>query len=217
MSTGIDSKSVNLASIFAPYVAGTTKARNSGLESAGNELSNIFANIIYGTAAAATGIASENADLNTLYAKIGTTQYLNPDNGDTYTSDVNIATGQSLSSQINVNITPTQYSITVYNKSLSGSMTPTTYTYDIPAEMTQFYLKITYSSGSTGLLTITDHESWTALPGSSTLYGSVTSGPRGSSSGTNVTLCNCYLAFGTASAAIFSGNTTFHLETDGSS
>ena len=186
------------------------------MDSAGNDLSNIFANIIYGTAAAATGIESEGADLNTLYAKIGTTNYLNPDNGDTYESIVNIGAGQSLSSEITVTITPTQYIMTVYNKSLGGSMTPTPYPFDIPAGMTQFYLKITYSSGSSALLSITDQESWTALPASSTQYGNVISGPRGPSSGTNITLCNCYLAFGTASAAIFSGNTTLHLETDGS-
>lgn len=217
MTSPIQSKGVPISSIFDLYRPGTTKARASGIAENGNDTSNIYANIIYGSAAAATGIDSEGADLNTLYAKIGTAQYPTPDNGTTYSSVVNIATGQSLSSQITVTITPTQYIVTVYNKSLSGAMTPTEYTYDIPAGMTQFYLKITYSSGATALLSITDKEAWTALPASSTTYGNVTSGPRGSSSGTTVTTCNCYLAFGTSGAAIFSGNTTLYLETDGSS
>lgn len=217
MSDAIKSNGVSLAAIFDPYVAGTTKARATGIHDAGNDISNLYANIIYGSAAAATGIASEGADLNTLYAKLGTAQYATPDNGTTYTSDVNIATGQSLSAQIVVQVGPSTYTVTVYNKSLSGSMTPTVYTFGIPAGMTQFYLKITYESGATGLLTIVDHESWASLPGSLTTVGSATSGPRGASSGTTITTLNCYTAFGTASAAIFSGNTTLHLETDGSS
>ena len=75
MSTAIKSKSVSLAAIFDPYVAGTTKARAAGIDDAGNDTSNLYANIIYGSAAAATGIQSQGADLNTLYAKIGTAAY----------------------------------------------------------------------------------------------------------------------------------------------
>lgn len=216
MSNSVASKNVSLADIYDPYVAGTTKARASGIDDAGTDTSDLYANIIYGTAAATTGIQSESADLSTLYAAKGTAKYATPDNGDTYASTVNIGSGESFSSQINVSIGAGQYSITVYNKSLSGAMTPTTYTYSIPSGMTQFYLKITYSSGASQLLTITDKEAWTAIPASSTLEGSVVSGPRGGASGTQTTVLNCYLAFGTAAAALISGNTTFTLETDGS-
>lgn len=84
MSTAIQSRGVALPSIFDPYVAGTTKARNSGLKDNSNELSNLYANIIYGSAAAATGIKSEGADLNTLYAKLNTTSYALSINGNDY-------------------------------------------------------------------------------------------------------------------------------------
>lgn len=82
MSDAIKSKGVSLAAIFDPYVAGTTKARASGIDDAGTDTSNLYANIIYGSAAAATGIKSQNADLNTLYAKIGTASYVSPPAGN---------------------------------------------------------------------------------------------------------------------------------------
>lgn len=93
MSDAIKSKGVSLAAIFDPYVAGTTKARASGIDDAGNDLSNLYANILYGSAAAATGIESEGADLNTLYAAKGTASYALPINGNTYSHAYSVTSG----------------------------------------------------------------------------------------------------------------------------
>lgn len=104
MSTAIKSKGVSLSAIFDPYVSGTTKARASGLDDAGNDLSNLYANIIYGTAAAATGIASESADLNTLYAKIGTTNYPLPIDGDDFIAHSNGTVNPSMDANIAIQV-----------------------------------------------------------------------------------------------------------------
>ena len=100
--SGYYSKGVPLSSIFAPYVAGTTKARASGILDANNDLSNIYANIIYGTAAAATGIKSESADINTLYAKLGTTNYPLPINGQGFIAHSNGTSGTNMLAQVQV-------------------------------------------------------------------------------------------------------------------
>jgi hypothetical protein len=104
VTSGRQSKGVDLDSIFDLYVAGTTKARASGEFVASSDLSNRYANIIYGSAAAATGIASQGADLNTLYAAKGTANYALPINGQTYTSNVSIVSGTA-SATINFAIT----------------------------------------------------------------------------------------------------------------
>lgn len=93
MSNAIASKGVSLASIFDPYTAGTTKARASGIDDGGTDTSNLYANIIYGTAAAATGIKSQNADLNTLYAAKGTASYGLPIDGQSYGHLHTVASG----------------------------------------------------------------------------------------------------------------------------
>lgn len=100
MSNAINSKSVPLPSIFDPYQAGTTKARASGIDDAGTDTSNLYANIIYGSAAAATGIASENADLNTLYAAKGTAQYALPINGQTFSAAISGLANKGATAQV---------------------------------------------------------------------------------------------------------------------
>lgn len=104
MTSGIASKGVDLDNIFDPYVAGTTKARAAGLNVAGSDTSNRFANIIYGTAAAATGIQSQSADLNTLYAKKGTATYSLPINGQTYSASENTGTSGGASATLTVTL-----------------------------------------------------------------------------------------------------------------
>jgi len=104
VSNAIASKSVSLASIFDPYVAGTTKARASGIDDAGNDTSNLYANIIYGSAAAATGIGSQSADLNTLYAAKGTAKYSLPINGQTYGASENTGASGGASATLTVTL-----------------------------------------------------------------------------------------------------------------
>ena len=114
MSTAINSKSVPLPNIFDPYVAGTTKARASGIDDAGTDTSNLYANIIYGSAAAATGIKSESADLNTLYAAKGTANYPLPIGGANFIAHSSGVVSPSMDSNINVQIDANgSYSVTV--------------------------------------------------------------------------------------------------------
>lgn len=75
MTSGIQSKGVDLDSIFAPWQSDTSQARATGILVAGADLNGRYAPLVYGTAAAATGIDSESADLNTLFAAINTAKY----------------------------------------------------------------------------------------------------------------------------------------------
>lgn len=104
MTSGIASKGVDLDNIFDLYQAGTTKARAAGINVAGSDTSNRYANIIYGSAAAATGIQSESADLNTLYAKKGTASYPLPINGANYVGQSNGTISSAMDAKITVQI-----------------------------------------------------------------------------------------------------------------
>lgn len=97
MTSGIQSKGVDLDSIFSPYLAGTTKARATGILVNGTDINNRYANIIYGSAVSATGIDSEGADLNTLFCTGA--NYTLPINGQTYASTVQV-TGANASATI---------------------------------------------------------------------------------------------------------------------
>lgn len=74
MAIGLESDNTDLALIFDAYTSGRTKAAtaNIGTSSGLVDLSSQFENIIYGTAASATGIQSNGTDLNALYCKYGT-------------------------------------------------------------------------------------------------------------------------------------------------
>lgn len=104
MTSGIASKGVDLDSIFDPYVAGTTKARAAGIAVAGSDTSNRYANIIYGSAVAATGIQSEGADLNTLYAAKGTAKYALPIDGQTFGASESTGTSGGASANLTVTL-----------------------------------------------------------------------------------------------------------------
>jgi hypothetical protein len=121
VSDAIKSKGASLASIFDPYVTGTAKARAAGIDDAGNDTSNLYANIVYGSAAAATGIESESADLNTLYAAFGTAHYSSPlpINGSTYKSTSSSATANT-SCSTTFSTTPSTWAV---NGSSSGGGT----------------------------------------------------------------------------------------------
>lgn len=112
MSNAIASKGVSLVNIFDPYVTGTTKARASGIDDAGNDTSNLYANIIYGSAAAATGIKSENADLNALYAAKGTASYALPIDGSTFTGANHLIAPNTGSAFISFGSTSSTWTVT---------------------------------------------------------------------------------------------------------
>lgn len=216
MTSGIASKGVDLDSIFDSYQAGTTKARAAGLNVAGSDTSNRYANIIYGSAAAATGIQSEGADLNTLYAAKGTAKYPTPDNGVTYDSRVNIPSGQTGAATINMTIGGGQYIVTVYTRGLAGSGTSTQYPFAIPSGVTQFKAVLTFATGTTSLVSTTDVTTWTNIPASLQELVTLQSGPRGSQSGTVDSNWTCALSFGNGGTALYSGSSNWDTETDGS-
>lgn len=195
MSNAINSKSVSLASIFDPYVAGTTKARASGIDDAGNDTSNLYANIIYGSAAAATGIKSQNADLNTLYAAKGTAVYNTPlpINGNTYSGTRQVTSGTGAAS-IGFAISGGGSSYYVQGSTASGG-TQTLATGAVPAGATQ--VKFTWVSsavapgaqGGGGGSTSNAAPSPTALPSQPVaFYNTASFGAQSSEHGTVWTL-----------------------------
>lgn len=83
MPSPVAQHSVTLDNTFDPYVAGTTKAGATGVFENGVDICNLYANIIYGTAAAATGITCRTpaVDLSAIFAKKGTATYALPFDG----------------------------------------------------------------------------------------------------------------------------------------
>ncbi|HJR11532.1 MAG TPA: hypothetical protein VJ823_08980 [Rhodanobacteraceae bacterium] len=163
MTSGIQSKDVDLDSIFDPYLAGTTKARTAGINVAGSDTSNRYANIIYGSAAAATGIASESADLNTLYAAKGTANYPLPINGANFIAHSSGVVSPSMDSNINVQIkSDGTYSVTVAGNA-SGN-TPSTSGTWLPsgASVSNYQVEFVWTQSSqypTGPATVTNSAS----------------------------------------------------------
>jgi hypothetical protein len=73
MTVGIDKNGTDLDSIFALWHAGWPQAPATTIEALGANLNARYAPLSTGTAAAATGIYSASADLNTIFAGAGTT------------------------------------------------------------------------------------------------------------------------------------------------
>lgn len=73
MTSPIASNGSPLSSIFDPWRSGMTKVPATGLSENGVDICNLYAALTYGTAAPVTGIESASADLNTIFAMIGTT------------------------------------------------------------------------------------------------------------------------------------------------
>lgn len=98
MTTGIQSKGVDLDSIFDPYVTGASPGL-TGIQSAGTDIHTRYAPLVYGTQASATGIACKVGgagsfvDLNTLFAAKGTATYALPINGNTYQNTYQVPSG----------------------------------------------------------------------------------------------------------------------------
>lgn len=221
MTTGIQSKGVDLDSIFDPYVTGTSPAAN-GIQVNGTDIHTRYAPLLYGTAAAATGILCEPGgsgsavDLNTLYAAHGTAKYSTPDNGTPYSSIVNIPFGSNDSAEIQLYMQSGQYQVWVHNHALSSGGVTTKYNLTIPDGVTQFTATLEFVSGTQTLTTMTDTTKWTNIPSALTQVASVVSGPRGGASGTVDSNWSLALKFGNGGTAIFTGSNAWSLETDGS-
>jgi len=129
--SGIKSNGVLLSAIFAPYVAGTTKARLSGINDDAGELSNQFSKLSYGTAAPATDIESAGADLSTLYAAYGTVSIALPINGNTYSAFVT-TTSSSVTASVYFQMSAAGWQVAKNEKGITtvlttGSLPPTSY------------------------------------------------------------------------------------------
>jgi hypothetical protein len=107
VTSGIASKNVDLDSIFDPWLSGTSKARATGIAKGaapGTDLNALYAPLIYGSSAAATGIQSQGADLNTLFAAKGTAKYSLPINGQTYGASENTGASGGASATLTVTL-----------------------------------------------------------------------------------------------------------------
>lgn len=209
MTSGVQSKDADLDSIFDPYVAGTTKARANGGAVAGSDTSNRYANIIYGSAAAATGIQSEGADLNTLYAAKGTSRYATPDNGAAYLSSLTVPIGGNGQASVSLLMTRTQYEVMVATNSGTTTHGP----FAIPSGVTQFYTGLQQTSGpdSHYAQSVLHDKTWTALSTLSasnfTSLASATMTVTNAVQGQDVTgTATLTLQFGNNGAAVFIGS-----------
>jgi hypothetical protein len=97
MPSPIAQHGITLDNTFDPYVAGTTKAAATGISENGVDICNLYANIIYGTAAAATGIRCRAAltELNAIFAKKGTASYNLPIEDTVYQATQNGVNGSA--------------------------------------------------------------------------------------------------------------------------
>jgi hypothetical protein len=173
VTSGIASKGVDLDNIFDPYVAGTTKARAAGIAVAGSDTSNRFANIIYGSAAAATGIQSEGADINTLYAKKGTASYALPIDGQTFVQSDAEPAGTTPSAILDFEIGASGW--TVVGKSKAAGNT-TKASGSVPSGAVSVQVTDTWlnAAGDTDAGTVVNTASaYTTIPGTGTVGCSV--------------------------------------------
>jgi hypothetical protein len=193
VSTAVKSKNVALSSIFDPYVAGTIKARTSGIKDANNDTSNLYANIIYGDAAAATGIKSQGADLNTLYAKIGTASYGLGFSGVHYSSSNNNADNLAL-----ICDTTSTWQITS-NSAISGS--PLSGSLNTYGAVTQVMLSnVSYDSTNATVDTITQN-TWVAITADLQILKYRTIGLTG-----NYVTCTATVQFRNSGGQVLSSN-----------
>lgn len=213
MTSGIASKGVDLDSIFDPYQSGTTKARAAGIGVAGSDISNRYAALTYGSAAAATGIKSESADLNTLYAKKGTANYKLAWDGSSFRGDGTGPNAGSAFGKVVIQFqSPSQYTITT---SGTGNTT-VTHTYSVPAGVTEFYIAATkQSSMGTGATETNSAGSWVQLASISapTTFWSLEADISGNV-GTNAETWSMSMYFGTGGSSIFSGTATVESSAD---
>lgn len=188
MSNAINSKSVPLSSIFDLYQAGTTKARASGIDDAGTDTSDLYANIIYGSATAATGISSENADLNTLYAAKGTASYALPINGQTFIAAGNAASGHAVRADVSFQINTSGWTVVL---SGTGSSPVTKASGPMPSGASTIQITATWAhgSGDTDAGTVNNTcASYTAIPATGTVGCDVAESNEGSFAKTTYTI-----------------------------
>lgn len=207
MTSGIQSKGVDLDSIFDPYQAGTTKARAAGIAVASSDISNRFANIIYGNAAASTGIRSQGADINTLYAAKGTAKYKLPIDGNAYVAQgtsSGVAPIKPASGVIYVQVGNGQYNVQTQTISNGGAAVVTNHSFAIPDGMNYFYLSFgqTHQSGNGSVSNTAS--GWTGITSTLSTYLTASASQSGNT-GTSEMQGNVVLYFGSTQSTVMSG------------
>lgn len=220
MSSGISAHLASLEAIFDPFQPGTTPAPNTNITGAGAELSTLFANILYGTAAPATGITTMvsgvQVDLNTLYAAKGTASYSLPIQGETFNQATVIAHASSGSAALT-------FGVFSGNWSVSGSGAGTLH----PAAGTQASGPV--PSGATTVKYAAVLQSATGSPASSVTNGAasataISSNPTivvnqngtGTGAGSTATYGMTVIFYNAGGTAISTTNFTFAVTYDGS-
>jgi hypothetical protein len=189
---------------------GTTKARASGIDDAGTDTSDLYANIIYGSAAPATGIGSKSADINTLYAAKGTAQYKLPIDGNSYSAtgrSSGIAPIKPASGIIYVQVGNGQYNVQTQVVNNGGAAVVNNYTFSIPAGMNYFYIAFgqTHQSGN-GAISNTA-AGWTSITSTLSTYLTASASQSGNT-GTSEMQGNVTLYFGATQSAVMNGTFT---------
>ena len=204
MSTNIQSKGVDLDSIFDPYITGTSPGL-TGIQSAGTDIHTRYAPLVYGTAAPATGIACKVGgagsfvDLNTLFAAKGTANYSLPINGQTYSGSGTAASG-NVSAHIILNINNAQYEFVG-----SGTGSPgNTWLYNIPSGVSQYTYKV-----DSGVM-----QPWTNIPSSGTFALVFAVNASSNNQGTITNTHTVTLYFGNGGTIIYSGTCTMTATAD---
>lgn len=204
MSNAIASNGVPLAAIFAQYQSGQTKARASGVADAGTDTSNLYANIIYGSAAPATGVQSQNADLSTLYAAKSSAL---PINGKAYAAQgfsSGIAPIKPASGVIYVQVGNGQYNVQTQTISNGGAAVTNNYTFTIPANANYFYLAFTQGTQSGNGAVSNTASGWTAIASTLSTYLTASASQSGNT-GTSEMEGAVTLYFGTTQSANIDG------------
>ena len=160
MTSGIQSKGVDLDSIFDPYVTGASPGL-TGIQYAGTDIHTRYAPLVYGTQAAATGLlckvggAGSFVDLNTLFAAKGTAKY--PLLGASYSAENAGRNNIALTFP-----TASTWSIAT-NGTWNGSQPALSGSLNTYGTVNQFFLHIVNAGVSGSLLTTAPTDVWTSI------------------------------------------------------
>lgn len=152
MTSGIQSKGVDLDSIFALYVSGTHPPA-TGIKVAGVDIATRY-QPLPGTAAAATGIETGGADLNTLFS---TTAVRTMPFGGVYSSEY---AGRN---NISLTFTSTNAWAVTTNGTWNGTQPPFSGALDLYGSVNEFFLHIVSAGAGGTQLTTAATDVWTPI------------------------------------------------------
>lgn len=208
----------NLDLVFDPYVQGTSPPATGLLDNSGVDIaSNRYAPIVYGSAAAATGLLTKqpgNADINTLFAAYGTANYPLPINGATYSVFGTLVSNAS-SASIAFFASTSAYRV---HTAASGSVPADVATGPIPAGAVSMQITDTWTNpggGDTGSGTVTNSAASITSLTSSEIGVSVSISATGSSPEHNTTHSEVITFYNASGSAISTTTITFSVAAAG--